>query len=75
MRLAEAVGALALAADVSNGLAVEKSLRTVLVASRLARLIAGDRDAAAVYWVSVLRSVGCLGFRRWLGGAAARRSR
>jgi HD-GYP domain-containing protein (c-di-GMP phosphodiesterase class II) len=71
MRLAEAVGALALAADVSNGLAVEKSLRTVLVAVRLAKLVAGDRDAAAVYWVSVLRSVGCLGFAPEQAGVAA----
>lgn len=71
MRLAEAVGALALAADVSNGLAVEKSLRTVLVASRLARLLAGDRDGAAVYWVSVLRSVGCLGFSPEQAGFSA----
>ncbi len=62
MRLAEVIGALTLAADVSNGLAVEKTLRTVLVATRLARVVAGDRDATAVYWVSALRAVGCLGF-------------
>lgn len=34
MRFAEVIGALTLAADVSNGLAVEKGLRTVLVAMR-----------------------------------------
>ncbi|HEX6239803.1 MAG TPA: HD domain-containing phosphohydrolase [Polyangiales bacterium] len=62
MRLAEPLGALALAADVSNGLAMEKTLRTVLVAARLARLVRGEEDAASVYWVSVLRAVGCLGF-------------
>src|SRR5258706_11537045 len=62
MRLAEVIGALTLAADVSNGLAVEKGLRTVLVAMRLARLLAGEREATSVYWVSVLRFVGCLGF-------------
>jgi HD-GYP domain-containing protein (c-di-GMP phosphodiesterase class II) len=44
----------------------------VLVAARLARLVAGERDATAVYWVSVLRSVGCVGFSPeqagfWLG--------
>ncbi|HEY2900146.1 MAG TPA: HD domain-containing phosphohydrolase [Polyangia bacterium] len=71
MRLAEAIGALALAADLSNGLAVEKSLRTVIVAARLARLIAGDRDAATVYWVSVLRAVGCLGFAPEQAGFSA----
>jgi hypothetical protein len=71
MRLAEAVGAMALAADVSNGLAVEKSLRAVLVAARLARLVAGEKDAVAVYWVSVLRSVGCLGFSPEQAGFSA----
>jgi HD-GYP domain-containing protein (c-di-GMP phosphodiesterase class II) len=62
MRLAEVIGALTLAADVSNGLAVEKGLRTVLVARRLSRLLVGEREAESVYWVSVLRFVGCLGF-------------
>src|SRR5258706_5484792 len=62
MRLAEVIGALTLAADVSNGLAVEKGLRTVLDATRLSRLVAGEREATSVYWVSVLRFVGCLGF-------------
>lgn len=37
MRLAEVIGALSLAADLSSGLAIEKGLRTVLVANRLAR--------------------------------------
>ncbi len=71
MRLAEPIGALGLAADVSNGLAVEKTLRTVLVAMRLARHVAGNRDAAHVYWVSVLRSVGCLGFAPEQAGFSA----
>lgn len=71
MRLAEVIGALTLAADVSNGLAVEKGLRTVLVATRLARLVAGEREAANVFWVSVLRFVGCLGFAPEEAGFAA----
>ncbi|HEY3667853.1 MAG TPA: HD domain-containing phosphohydrolase [Polyangiaceae bacterium] len=71
MRLSEVIGALTLAADVSNGLAVEKGLRTVLVAARLSRLLVGEREAANVYWVSVLRLVGCLGFAPEQAGFAA----
>ena len=63
MRLAEVIGALSLAADLSSGLANEKGLRTVLVATRLARLVGAGRDAeGAVFWVSALRNVGCTGF-------------
>jgi HD-GYP domain-containing protein (c-di-GMP phosphodiesterase class II)/DNA-binding CsgD family transcriptional regulator len=63
MRLAEIIGALALAADLASGFALEKSLRTVLVASRLARLAgAAEDERSTVYWVSALRFVGCVGF-------------
>jgi HD-GYP domain-containing protein (c-di-GMP phosphodiesterase class II) len=63
VRLAELIGALSLAADLSSGLSVEKSLRTVLVASRLARLVGlGGDELTDVFWVSALRLVGCLGF-------------
>lgn len=62
MRLAEVIGALTLAADVSNGLAVEKGLRTVLVAMRLSGRLVDEREATSVYWVSLLRFVGCVGF-------------
>ena len=63
MRLAEVVGALSLAADVASGLAMEKGLRTVLVAMRLARLAGVAReDDATIFWVTLLRFVGCTGF-------------
>jgi HD-GYP domain-containing protein (c-di-GMP phosphodiesterase class II) len=63
MRLAEVIGALSLAADLSNGLASEKGLRTVLVANRLARMLGFESDQeGVVFWVSALRLVGCLGF-------------
>ena len=45
MRLAEVVGAISLAADVSSGLALEKGLRTVLVATRLAKVLGADTAA------------------------------
>src|SRR5882724_8942107 len=60
MRLAEIVGALSLAADVSSGFANEKGLRTVLVSTRLARLANCDQGTA--FWVSALRFVGCTAF-------------
>lgn len=63
MRLAEVVGALSMAADLSAGLAPEKGLRTVLVATRLARRVGASRDQeGVVFWASALRFVGCTGF-------------
>src|SRR5687767_11662700 len=63
MRLAEVIGALSLAADVSSGLAMEKGLRTVLVAARLARQLGLENEQQnTVFWVSALRFVGCTGF-------------
>jgi HD-GYP domain-containing protein (c-di-GMP phosphodiesterase class II) len=63
MRLAEVIGALSLAVDLSSGLPAEKGLRTVLVATRLARLMGVSPDEeATVYWLCALRFVGCLGF-------------
>ena len=63
VRLAEIIGALSLAADLSSGLPAQKSLRTVLVATRLARHLGlTDEEQSAVFWVGALRLVGCLGF-------------
>jgi HD-GYP domain-containing protein (c-di-GMP phosphodiesterase class II) len=63
LRLAEVIGALSLAADLASGVSAEKGLRTVLVATRLARLAGlGEEEVADVFWVSALRLVGCLGF-------------
>jgi len=63
MRLAAVVGALAMAADLSAGLAAEKSLRTVLLATRLAQRVGATADdEATVFWVTALRFVGCTGF-------------
>lgn len=61
LRLAEVLGALSLATDLGNGQPVEHSLRTTLLASRLAQgeSLATRQD---VYWTGVLRYVGCNGF-------------
>lgn len=72
MRLADVVGALSLAADVSSGLAMEKGLRTVLVATRLARLLGLSlEDEGTVFWVTALRFVGCTAFAPEEAGFAA----
>ena len=63
MRLAEIIGALSLAADVSSGLPMEKGLRTVLVAMLLARRVGvSPEDLSTVFWVTALRFVGCTAF-------------
>jgi HD-GYP domain-containing protein (c-di-GMP phosphodiesterase class II) len=63
MRLAEVIGALSLAGDVSSGLAMEKGLRTVLVATRLARRMGlSAEEQNIVFWVTALRFVGCTAF-------------
>jgi HD-GYP domain-containing protein (c-di-GMP phosphodiesterase class II)/DNA-binding CsgD family transcriptional regulator len=63
MRLAEVIGALSLAADLSSGLPAEKGLRTVLVATRLARAVGfSSEEVETVFWLGALRLVGCLGF-------------
>src|SRR5207302_2732138 len=61
--LAELVGGLALACDLANGMPPEKVLRTVILATELARR-AGHDDAAVrdAYWVTLLRFLGCTAF-------------
>jgi HD-GYP domain-containing protein (c-di-GMP phosphodiesterase class II) len=60
MRLADIVGAISIAADLSSGLPAEKGLRTVIAATRLADRVGAPR--ADVFWVSALRFVGCTAF-------------
>jgi HD-GYP domain-containing protein (c-di-GMP phosphodiesterase class II) len=63
LRLADALAALSLATDAGNGFPLEKSLRTAVVATRLAA-VAGLDDAtrADVYYVALLRSLGCTAY-------------
>jgi HD-GYP domain-containing protein (c-di-GMP phosphodiesterase class II) len=63
VRLADALAALSLATDAGNGFPLEKSLRTVVVATRLAAA-AGieERLHADVYYVTLLRAIGCTAF-------------
>lgn len=61
LRLAELLGALSLATDLSNGQPHEHGLRTTLLALRLAQ----DEPMPvrqAVYWTGLLHYLGCVGF-------------
>ncbi|HEX2036564.1 MAG TPA: HD domain-containing phosphohydrolase [Chloroflexota bacterium] len=60
MRLAELVAALSLATDLGMGQPMEHALRTCLLAVRLAQALGvGGDDLADVYYVALLRYVGC----------------
>jgi HD-GYP domain-containing protein (c-di-GMP phosphodiesterase class II) len=62
-RLAELLGSLSLACDLANGFPSEKVLRTVVLALELGRRMSLPADELRrVYWVSVLRYLGCTGF-------------
>jgi HD-GYP domain-containing protein (c-di-GMP phosphodiesterase class II)/DNA-binding CsgD family transcriptional regulator len=60
VQLAELVAALSLAADQASGVTLEHGLRTCLLATRLAvRAGLGPADCREVYYVALLRSIGC----------------
>ncbi len=60
VRLGEAVAALSLAIDIGMGQPLEQGLRTCLVATGLARRMGlDDEDARRVFYLSLLRHVGC----------------
>lgn len=62
-RLAEVLAALSLACDLGNDFPIEKGLRNTLVAVRLARELGlGDADVANVYYVGLLRFIGCASY-------------
>lgn len=63
LRLAELLGALSLATDLADGFALEKSLRTTVIAMRLAAALDVPAEArATTFWSTLLRFVGCTGF-------------
>lgn len=63
MRIAELVGGLSLACDLTNAVPDGKVLRTAILAAALARAAGHDDDAAHdAYWVTILRYLGCTGF-------------
>lgn len=67
VQLAELVAALSLATDLGTGLPLEQALRTCLLATRFAEHIGlGERVCRDVYYVALLRSVGCVASAREL---------
>src|SRR2546428_9275532 len=60
LRLAELMAALSLATDLGMGQPVEQALRTCLIATALGeRLGLGDEELSEVYYVALLRFLGC----------------
>lgn len=67
VRLAEIIAALSLATDLGTGLPMEQALRTCLLATRLAAHIGlGEHERQDVYYVALLRSIGCVASAREL---------
>ena len=63
LRLAELLAALSLATDLANGFALEKALRNCLLAVLLGRELGIEGvELSDVYYVSMLRSIGCTSF-------------
>lgn len=63
VRMSELLGSLSLATDVADGFALEKSLRTTIIAMRLAAAIdAPPATRASTFWATLLRFVGCTAF-------------
>ena len=60
LRLAELIAALSLATDLGMGQPLEQALRTCLIALALAdRIGLGEEERSAVYYVALLRFLGC----------------
>src|ERR1700730_15939339 len=60
LRLGELIAALSLATDLGMGQPVEQALRTCLIATALGeRLGLGDEELSEVYYVALLRFLGC----------------
>jgi HD-GYP domain-containing protein (c-di-GMP phosphodiesterase class II) len=63
VRVADVLGALSFATDVAAGVPIETSLRTCAVAVALAhRLRLDDGERATVFYVALLRHIGCTSF-------------
>ncbi|MEV5069593.1 HD domain-containing protein [Microbacterium sp. LMI12-1-1.1] len=62
-RLADVLAGLSRFADLGFGLQAGASLRSSILAVRLARSVGGsDDDARAAFWTALLQHVGCVGF-------------
>src|SRR5206468_9629808 len=60
MRRAEIIAALSMATDLAMGQPMENALRSCVLAMRLGEALGfGRADMLAVYWLALLRHVGC----------------
>lgn len=63
LRVAELIGSLSLATDLADGFALEKCMRTAVLATRLAaRCGASPANLGTTFWSSLLRFTGCTAF-------------
>lgn len=70
VRLAELIAALSLATDLGTGLPFEQALRTCLLATRFAAKLGIDEPGCRdVYYVALLRSIGCVASARELSSS------
>lgn len=70
VRLAELLAALSLATDLGTGLPFEQALRTCLLATRVAAQLGFDeQECRDVYYVALLRSIGCVASARELASS------
>lgn len=70
VRLAELIAALSLATDLGTGLPFEQALRTCLLATRFATQLGLDeQECRNVYYVALLRSIGCVASARELASS------
>jgi HD-GYP domain-containing protein (c-di-GMP phosphodiesterase class II) len=68
--LAELIAALSLVTDLGTGLPVEQALHTCLLATRFATGIGlGEQDCRDVYYVALVRSIGCVASARELAAS------
>jgi HD-GYP domain-containing protein (c-di-GMP phosphodiesterase class II) len=63
LRLGELLAALSLAGDLANGMPLEKTVRTCLLAVSIGRLLGlDDQVVSDTFYVSLLRAIGCTAF-------------
>lgn len=61
--MSELLGSLSLATDLADGFALEKSLRTTVIAMRIAAMIGAPPEVrVTTFWATLLRFVGCTAF-------------
>ena len=72
LRLADVLASLSLVADLGFGLPAEKSMRSCLIATALARRLGlAEAEVVGVFYTALLEHIGCSGFAHEAAGATA----